>query len=202
MINTCSSFFLSRTIHHVQLLSIIATLIILVSLLSTRSLYAETMPENTMRIALPSISIIIDDIGDSHRLGLRAAKLPKEVALSILPHTPFSRAIANFAHSRGMDIMLHQPMESKANVRLLGPGALLQKMDRQQFSRILEKNINAVPYVIGINNHMGSLLTQKSAPMSWTMQFLKDHDLFFLDSRTSKYSQAEYIAQQLARREL
>lgn len=134
---------------------------------------------------LPAISIIIDDVGDSKRLGYRAAELDESVALSILPHTPFSQEIAAYGHNRGMEILLHQPMESLENIRLLGPGALLQDMDRQQFARTLEENINAVPFVIGINNHMGSLLTTDYEKMNWLMAELKLRDIFFIDSRTT-----------------
>lgn len=178
----------SRYIFRTQLLSIL--LILATSVFMKKTVYA-----NDMRVALPTITIIIDDVGDSQRLGLRAANLPNEVALSILPHTPFSRSIANYGHSRGMNILLHQPMESKANVRLLGPGALLQKMNHQQFSRVLEKNINAVPFVIGINNHMGSLLTENHEKMNWLMAELKSRDMFFVDSRTTSNSIAQQTAQ-------
>ena len=174
-----------------RLLSNLLILIILGSYsFSFKAVYAEGM-----RIALPTISVIIDDVGDSKLLGLRAANLPNEVALSILPHTPFSQSIAKYGHNRGMDILLHQPMESKANVRLLGPGALFLKMNRQQFSTILEDNINAVPFVIGINNHMGSLLTEDHQKMNWLMSDLKARGMFFIDSRTTAKSIAQKTAQ-------
>jgi len=133
----------------------------------------------------PKITIIIDDVGDNKRLGYRAAKLPKEVALSILPHTPFSKEIARFGYARGMDIMLHQPMESLENNKFLGPGALLQNMTRQEFTTILENNINAIPFVIGLNNHMGSLLTTDYEKMGWLMDELNYRGIFFIDSRTT-----------------
>jgi polysaccharide deacetylase 2 family uncharacterized protein YibQ len=41
---------------------------------------------------------------------------------------------------------------------------------------------------------MGSHLTQLSIPMTWTMNFLKQHHLLFLDSKTSPHSKAGSIA--------
>jgi len=143
---------------------------------------------------LPKITIIIDDLGDNQTLGLRTARLPKNVALSILPHTPYSRQIATFGHQRGMDILLHQPMESLTRIDLLGPGALLEDMQRLEFAKILENNINAVPFVIGINNHMGSLLTTDIEKMNWLMAELKQRAIFFIDSRTTSDSIAGDIA--------
>jgi polysaccharide deacetylase 2 family uncharacterized protein YibQ len=143
---------------------------------------------------LPKITLIIDDVGNNHLLGLRAAKLPPEVALSILPHTSFSDEIANFAHQRGMDILLHQPMEPITNVNLLGPGPLLKNMDRKQFNSVLHENLKVVPFVIGLNNHMGSLLTTDKQKMNWLMEELKQRELFFIDSRTTTETIAENTA--------
>ncbi|MEW6998854.1 divergent polysaccharide deacetylase family protein [Colwelliaceae bacterium BS250] len=141
------------------------------------------------------IAIVIDDIG-YRATDKTALQLPKQVTFSVLPHTPFGRDLAEQGNLQQREILLHVPMESINNL-LLGPGALTSTMDEANVKKTLAASFADIPHVIGINNHMGSLLTQQSAPMAWTMQFLKDNDLFFLDSRTSKYSQAEYIAQRL-----
>ena len=144
---------------------------------------------------MPMISIIIDDLGNNPTLGYRSANLPREVALSILPHTPYSQQIATYGHQRGMDILLHQPMDSLHNAELLGPGALLRNMGRQQFARTLETNLSAIPFVIGINNHMGSMLTTDSEKMSWLMAELKLRAMFFIDSRTTTETVAASTAE-------
>jgi len=144
---------------------------------------------------IPTITVIIDDIGNNRLLGLRAAKLPPQVALSILPHTSFSDEIAHLGKQRGMDILLHQPMESLTNLSLLGPGPLLKNMNRRQFNQVLDENLKVVPFVIGLNNHMGSLLTADKQKMNWLMEELKYRDLFFIDSRTTTETIAENTAQ-------
>ncbi|MFT5164303.1 MAG: polysaccharide deacetylase 2 family uncharacterized protein YibQ, partial [Alteromonadaceae bacterium] len=53
------------------------------------------------------------------------------------------------------------------------------------------------PFAIGVNNHMGSLLTQMQSPMAWTMDFLRQNQLFFVDSKTSRFSLAEEQADML-----
>lgn len=147
-------------------------------------------------LARAEISVIIDDVGTNQSLGLRAAQLPQQVALSILPHTAFSKELAVYGHRRGMDILLHQPMESIADLGLLGPGALMAKMDQREFSRILEDNLSTVPYVIGLNNHMGSLLTANPEKMNWLMAELKSRAIFFIDSRTTTATVAATTAEQ------
>jgi polysaccharide deacetylase 2 family uncharacterized protein YibQ len=59
----------------------------------------------------------------------------------------------------------------------------------------LGNEIAAVPYVSGLNNHKGSLLTRHPGNMAWLMQAINQRgDLFFVDSRTTK----ETVASQLA----
>ena len=142
-----------------------------------------------------SISIIIDDVGDNQRLALRSLQLHPDIALSILPHTPFSQEIALLASKSGNDIMLHQPMESYSNNHLLGPGPLLTSMARDQLTDTLRANLDALPQAIGINNHMGSKLTEDPERMSWIMSVLISRGKFFIDSKTSAISAAANTAQ-------
>lgn len=140
------------------------------------------------------IAIIIDDIG-YRATDKSALSLPNQVTFSVLPHTPFGRSLAEQGNKQNREILLHVPMESINNLTL-GPGALTANMSEQSVQTSLAASIADIPHVIGINNHMGSKLTQMSEPMGWTMQFLKENDLFFLDSKTSQYSQARYMAKQ------
>lgn len=137
--------------------------------------------------------LIIDDMGNGWDLGYRALQLPGKINYAFLPHTPNSRQLAELAHQRGQEIILHLPM-SNLNEAATGPGKLSPKMDQQQFNQVLESNLQAVPYVRGVNNHMGSLLTQLHQPMQWLMQSLKQHQLYFIDSRTSPRTVAERTA--------
>lgn len=148
----------------------------------------------SLPIQAGTISIIIDDVGDNERLALRSLKLDNRVALSILPHTPFSRSIALMALNTGNDIMLHQPMESYKDNHLLGPGPIFTDMERQELRETLQNNLEAIPGVIGVNNHMGSKMTESPTQMSWIMSELSQQDLFYLDSRTTAKSIAADIA--------
>ncbi len=60
-------------------------------------------------------------------------------------------------------------------------------MSKQEFTRIVDISIDAVPHAQGINNHMGSLLTSNSSHMEWLMQAIanRDEHLFFVDSKTT-----------------
>ncbi|WP_114327661.1 divergent polysaccharide deacetylase family protein [Candidatus Colwellia aromaticivorans] len=139
------------------------------------------------------IAIVIDDIGyrytDKHALSL-----PGDITYSILPHTPYGKTLAIKANANHKEVLLHIPMEAE-NGKELGPGALTSAMNKAEVHASLNESLAEIPFAIGINNHMGSHLTQLAEPMSWTMGFLKQHHLLFLDSKTSPYSKASTIAQ-------
>lgn len=139
------------------------------------------------------IAIIIDDIGYRLNTGLRAARFPGPLTLSILPHTPNGYRLAQIAHSEGKEIMLHAPMSSMRDLPL-DAGALTEQMSETAFAATLAQNLSAVPHVSGVNNHMGSRLTQQREPMNWLMAALKQHRLYFVDSRTSADSLAFEVA--------
>ncbi|MCE0557348.1 MULTISPECIES: divergent polysaccharide deacetylase family protein [unclassified Motilimonas] len=143
-----------------------------------------------------NLAIIIDDIGNSEH-DFQALKLPSEVAFSLLPFTPQALTIGQQAWAQNRDMLLHIPMEAVANNQLLGPGALRADMSEQELKHKLEQAIIALPFIQGMNNHMGSKLTTMAEQMRWTMETLRHHELFFLDSRTSKNTLAESTAQSL-----
>ncbi len=142
----------------------------------------------------PVIAIVIDDMGDRLEAGLRATRLSGPVANAILPGTPFSKRLAEEAHKHGKEVLLHLPMESTQG-NPLGPGGITLHMTHTEFLNTVEKNLAAVPYVVGINNHMGSLLTQHPGHMQWLMELIQSHpQLFFIDSRTTERSVAQQVA--------
>ena len=138
----------------------------------------------------PVISIIIDDLGNQQRQGLRAIRLPGQLTYAILPHRPFTRLLANQAHRQDKEIMIHMPMEAESG-KALGPGALLHDMEERHFKTAVRRNFAAVPHAVGFNNHMGSRLTASTSRMRWLMQaaMFRD-DLYFIDSRTTHRSVA------------
>jgi len=108
-----------------------------------------------LKAAPSQVAIVIDDIGyrytDKHALSL-----PGAVTYSILPHTPFGKALALRANAQQKDVLLHIPMEAE-NGKKLGPGALTSKMNEAQIVDSLKASFAEIPFAIGINNHMGSL---------------------------------------------
>jgi len=153
-------------------------------------------PVTALRWGGGNIALIIDDIGDNLRNGLRAVRLPGAITCAFLPHTTYARQLAVSAHQRSKEVMLHLPMESEEG-KAPGPGALTLSMTQAEFIRTFQSDLEAVPYARGLNNHMGSLITQHPGHMRWLMQEIIHHgDLFFVDSRTTEQTVAQQVAQE------
>ena len=141
------------------------------------------------------IALIIDDIGYVDELGVRAVALPDNVTFAVLPHTPFGSSLAEAAHRNGKEVMLHAPMSNLANMPL-GPGGLTPLQSKEEFVSTLTQALDAVPYLKGLNNHMGSELTTLEDPMRWVMETLQGRGLYFVDSYTNAASVAGRIARE------
>ncbi len=160
-----------------------------------KSLYIYQAPAIVWNPDIPKLVVIIDDMGNNAAQGERAVQLPGSITYAFLPFTPAAKSLAEMAHNNGKEIMLHAPMSSLYNLRL-GPGALTPAMNKQQLQFTLRQSIEAIPHARGINNHMGSELTQMKQPMDWIMEELICHDLFFVDSHTNPNSIAYATAQE------
>ncbi len=136
-------------------------------------------------------------MGDQRQAGLNAIQLPGPVTYAFLPHTPYSRLLANTAHAQGKEVMLHLPMQAMG-ANQLGPGALTLDMSHSQFRKTLHSSLATIPHVAGINNHMGSLLTRHPGHMQWLMEEIKqlDSNLYFIDSRTTHHTVADQLAKE------
>lgn len=146
----------------------------------------------------PAVAVIIDDVGDQWAAGLRAVALPGPVACAFLPRSPHAQRLAVRAHQRGKEVLLHQPMQAVAHNALLGPGAVTLEMTEGQFLRTLRRNLLGLPYVSGINNHMGSLLTRHPGHMTWLMEELRRQGgLYYVDSRTTRHTVAQRMAEEV-----
>jgi polysaccharide deacetylase 2 family uncharacterized protein YibQ len=136
-------------------------------------------------------AIVIDDMGNDLEAAHKLLALNYPLTFSVLPYLHYSQMIAQEAHRSGHEVMLHLPMEPERNTHASpGEGAILVGMNAAEVQRIVENDLDSVPYVAGVNNHMGSRATQDTALMADVMKILGDHRLYFIDSRTTAKSTA------------
>jgi hypothetical protein len=143
-------------------------------------------PPPSEKKQLPLVALIIDDLGYDKKIAEKFSTLHANITFSILPHSPFQDSIARLSKEKGLETMLHLPMEpiEYPNVDP-GPGTLLISMTPDQMIRQLKENLKALPHVKGVNNHMGSKMTAESSQMYQIFSILKKRGLYFVDSRTT-----------------
>ncbi len=142
------------------------------------------------------IAIIIDDVGMDIKHSKAAIELPAPVTLAMLPYAPRVKEFASAAKEHGHTLIIHAPMEAMDEHVNIGPGGLKESMDVAQIKSAVEVMLSSFEGYEGINNHMGSRLTQDKDAMGVVMKELKRRDLFFIDSKTSPKSVAEFMAAQ------
>jgi len=156
------------------------------------------IPISAPREISPRVAIIIDDLGYDRSLAREFMDLDLPLTLSILPLAPYTRSIAHEAREEGREIMLHLPMEPRRYPRINpGDGVLLISMDRSVILEVLDRDLGEIPFVAGVNNHMGSRFTENEEKMTVVLEELKRRRLYFVDSKTSRRSVAFDLAKQM-----
>jgi polysaccharide deacetylase 2 family uncharacterized protein YibQ len=146
----------------------------------------------------PRIAIVIDDLGEETSIFQELLQGDLPVTFSILPFTSHAKAFALEAHQKGKEVILHLPMEPYGYPKIKpGKGALLREMGEKELLRQLSKDIEAVPHIQGVSNHMGSQLMENPEKARIILSELKRRGLFFLDSRTTPQTVGLQIAQSL-----
>lgn len=145
------------------------------------------------KAARPRIAIVLDDWGYNTKNVETVAAIDAPLTLSVLPALPYSTAIAEKAHAKGFEVILHMPMEPKAKMRL-ELLTLYTSMSDEDIRNTFNKALKSVPYASGINNHEGSKATEDIKLMGTLFRELKERDMFFLDSLVTNDSAGEYLA--------
>ena len=136
------------------------------------------------------LAIVVDDWGHNLNATARAIlDLPVPITVAILPERPKSLRVLNEARRAGKEAILHMPMQPVEGSSP-GPGemALTVEMSDEEIRRRVERCLDGLPEVVGMNNHMGSEFTQHRRQMDAVMEVLAERGLFFLDSLTTPRS--------------
>lgn len=147
---------------------------------------------------LPKAAILFDDMGGDLRVAGRLVALGCPLTFSLLPFSPHRMEVAELASANGIEIMAHIPMEPKEYPHIQpGQGALMSGMSEGRLAAQLLSDLDSLPQVIGMNNHMGSRLTGNPSAMEQIMAVVKSKRLFYVDSRTTPSSAARAAARLL-----
>ncbi|MCF7915526.1 MAG: divergent polysaccharide deacetylase family protein [Spirochaetaceae bacterium] len=140
--------------------------------------------------------LVIDDVGYNLEQLDNYLDLPIPMTFALLPGLEFSRAAQEQIARSGDEMILHQPIEPLGDEDP-GPGALYVGMQPEEMRKIVNKNLDQLPRVIGVNNHMGSKGTANPELMEALFSVLKGRQLYFLDSRTTADTVGNTVAEKL-----
>ncbi|MBI5328449.1 MAG: divergent polysaccharide deacetylase family protein [Deltaproteobacteria bacterium] len=147
------------------------------------------------------VAIVIDDMGQDIKQLRELLEINLPLSIAVLPFLPYSKDVAKEANVHGRDVLLHLPMEPKdSRNNDPGKGALFTNMSEVKVAEQVKKDIDAVPYITGINNHMGSMFTEDERLMKVVLEIAKTRNLFFLDSKTTSKSAAYRLAKDIGLR--
>jgi polysaccharide deacetylase 2 family uncharacterized protein YibQ len=144
------------------------------------------------------VAIVIDDLGENYRSFKELSSINVPFTYSILPFQTHSIRIAHEVNKRNGEVILHLPLEPwNSSEHAMNDGTLLISMSQDQLQAQLERNINALPHLAGVSNHMGSKFTENPEKMETVLKAIKEKGLYFLDSRTSDKTVGYALAKEM-----
>jgi len=144
----------------------------------------------------PEVALIFDDLGENLKDLTQIQSLGIPVTVSIVPGLKFSKSIAQSAKLHGFSVMTHLPLEPKNAQKYQSDKYkfISSSMPRRQRLGLIRYYLNYIRVSIAVNNHLGSAVTEDPKLMKEVLAAVKNHGLFFVDSRTSNASVACEIA--------
>ncbi|HBL29923.1 MAG TPA: divergent polysaccharide deacetylase family protein [Acidobacteria bacterium] len=142
------------------------------------------------------VALVIDDLGERPEDLVPLFALGQPLTYAVLPFEKHTRDVVAELRRRRVEMLLHLPMQP-LNGEDPGPGALRVDMDAATLRKRTEAALAAVPGAQGVNNHMGSRMSEDETALTPVLQVIGEHGLFFLDSRTSGQSVAYRTARSL-----
>lgn len=134
------------------------------------------------------VAIVIDDFGYNTNNLAAFYDIKEPLTFSILPNLRRSRDIADSVREHGYEAILHLPLASHRKDVTEEADTLKPGETKKEVVERLAKDIDSVPGIRGVSNHMGSLATEDKELMSNIFAYLKNRNLYFFDSLTSDKS--------------
>lgn len=155
---------------------------------------------NTSKHISGKLALIIDDFGQNQNGMKEMMEINRPLTFAIMPFLEFSEQDAIEAHNRGYEIIVHLPMQSSFGTsasRALGPRPVTLDKSDNEVQNIVKDSLDSVPYAVGMNIHMGAIVSENVRIMTDIMTVLRERGLYFIDSRTSQRTVCRSVAEKL-----
>ena len=161
-------------------------------------LTAKGAPKRMTRIKVerprPMITVVMDDLGLAPGLLPELWGLGQPITYALIPHLQYTFSYSRWLTDHGASFLIHLPMEPEEADLMTLPGYITEEQRTLERQGIVRAALAVLPGAIGLNNHMGSHITQNATIMEEVIDVIPP-DLVILDSRTSENSVMERVAQ-------
>ncbi len=145
------------------------------------------------------VAIIVVDFGYQDEALIRGfCALKQTITFSVFPRREKSSWIAERAAAAGHGVMVYLSMEPLDYPRHdPGPDAVLMDHTPEKIRTLIRTARAHLPQATGMNNHMGSRITEDPAAIRRVLKEIDRLGLFFVDSFTSPRSIAWSVAEEM-----
>ncbi|MBP2631297.1 MAG: protein of unknown function YibQ [Firmicutes bacterium] len=130
------------------------------------------------------IALVIDDFGYTEEPINAYEAIDRPLTFAVLPNHPYSKEAANRGYKSGRQIILHLPMEAMSSSAKAEVQTINVNMSDSEIRAMVNELTEAVPHIIGVNNHQGSKATSNQRVMKVVLNELASKGLLFIDSKT------------------
>lgn len=141
------------------------------------------------------LAIVIDDFGYNGSGTDNMLALPIPFTAAVMPFSEFSVENAEKAAASGKEVIIHMPMESlQGKPEWVGDKGVFHTMPDNEIKALVEEAYSILPEAAGLNNHMGSAITEDARCIGDVLDVVKEKNGFFIDSVTTAKSQGRTMA--------
>ncbi|MEA4816359.1 MAG: divergent polysaccharide deacetylase family protein [Lachnospiraceae bacterium] len=182
-------------IRKLQLVSF-AFLFVIVSIFGILHIYKAI---NVYRLDSPAyLAIVIDDFGYGGEGTDEMLALPIKFTAAILPFSESSKEDGQKAVDAGKEVIIHMPMEPKLGTSsFFGENIIKTTMTQEEISNLIHRALEILPESTGINNHMGSKVTEDEKTLASIIEIANSLGLIFLDSKTTQNTKVPEVCEEL-----
>lgn len=135
------------------------------------------------------IVIIIDDFGNNGYGTEEMLNCGVPLTAAVMPFMPYSEKEAILAYEKGLDVIMHVPMEPNYGKKeWLGARGITTNLSDTEIKNRIKDGLKDIKYAVGMNNHMGSKATQDNRVVKAILEVVKEYNMVFIDSKTSSRS--------------
>lgn len=144
------------------------------------------------------VVVIIDDFGNDTDGTKEFMYSDIPFTGAVMPSMPYSTQESIQLFENGKEVILHMPMEAHNGKKSWLPDkAILSSCTADEAKTLVISSLDEIENCIGINNHMGSKITENEELLKAVLEVCKERNLIFIDSLTTEKSVASKIGEEL-----